>query len=417
MKFLKNRRHSVCGINVAALFVFLLVFLFAQEARTSNPLDNFVNSGTVIPEKCSVLIIDLSDGKKLFSHNSEVPLIPASINKVVTIASLLEKSGTDFKYETKVYTTGKVKDGVLEGNLIFVGSGDPSLGADIEPIGSDLIEECIAHLKERKIKRISGGIEIDNSIFEGPSTPPSWQAADLKQSYGTGCHGFNYRRNAVGKSSVANPGMVFTSQLLSALRQAGIEVEENKDATNEGRKMLFTHQSPSIDEIMRSCMMRSDNLYAEAFLRTTALLNGKEGTTEKGANLERKYWEKKNLPLEQVELIDGSGLSRSNRMTADFMGSLLKYMADNVDFVSFFPLAGQEGTLKKFLKDTSLDSYVALKTGSMNGIQCYAGYLLDDEYAPTHAIVVMINGFKNSRDAAKREVEKMLLEIFRPNIE
>jgi len=70
--------------------------------------------------------------------------------------------------------------------------------------------------------------------------------------------------------------------------------------------------------------------------------------------------------------------------------------------------------MRNFMKDTPLDSYLALKTGSMNGIKCYAGYLLDDDYAPTHAVVVMVNGFKGSRAAVKKAVGDMLLEIFRP---
>ena len=87
-------------------------------------------------------------------------------------------------------------------------------------------------------------------------------------------------------------------------------------------------------------------------------------------------------------------------------------MSGNVDYVSFFPLAGQEGTLKSFLKDTELDSYIALKTGSMRGIQCYAGYKLDDDYAPTHVVVIMINNFKCSRSIVRELCEKMLLKTF-----
>lgn len=71
-----------------------------------------------------------------------------------------------------------------------------------------------------------------------------------------------------------------------------------------------------------------------------------------------------------------------------------------------------EGTLKKFLAETPLDSYVAMKTGSMRGIQCYAGYKLDDDYMPTHVIVIIMNDIEKSRDKAKREAEKMLLSIF-----
>ncbi len=115
-----------------------------------------------------------------------------------------------------------------------------------------------------------------------------------------------------------------------------------------------------------------------------------------------------------VNIIDGSGLSRQNRVTARFMAHVLSKRADNPYYASFFPLAGQEGTLKNFLVDTPLEGYVAMKTGSMKGIQCYAGYKLDDDYAPTHIIVVMLNDMTN-RSAAREAVRRALLEVFDNN--
>lgn len=159
-------------------------------------------------------------------------------------------------------------------------------------------------------------------------------------------------------------------------------------------------------------MMRSDNLFAESMLRTYGKLNLGDGSTEDAASKEYAMWKKRNMPLDGVTIIDGSGLSRSNRVTANFMTSVLSSMANNEVYASFFPLAGQEGTLKKFLAETPLDSYIAMKTGSMKGIQCYAGYLLDDNYAPTHTVVIIMNDINGSRDRAKKAAQKMLLEIF-----
>ncbi len=86
-------------------------------------------------------------------------------------------------------------------------------------------------------------------------------------------------------------------------------------------------------------------------------------------------------------------------------------MGDNEDYASFMPLAGQEGTLSDFLKGTDLDAYVAMKTGSMKGIQCYAGYKLDEQFAPTHSIVIIMNQIGH-RGEARRAAEDMLLAIF-----
>lgn len=178
------------------------------------------------------------------------------------------------------------------------------------------------------------------------------------------------------------------------------------------RAILLDHQSPPIDDIMRSCMKRSDNLYAEALLRTLALLCGKPGDTGEGAAIEMDFWKKKGADMESVLLIDGSGLSRFNRMTAKFITDVLVKMSYNADYVSFFPLAGQEGTMRSFLKDTPLDGYIAMKTGSMGGVQCFAGYMLDEDYAPTHVVVILINDFPGTRSAVRDKAAKMLLDTF-----
>ena len=189
---------------------------------------------------------------------------------------------------------------------------------------------------------------------------------------------------------------------------------DNKDLGVGERKILFTHFSPSIDEIMRSCMMRSDNLFAESMLRTYGKLNSGDGSTVDAAKRETEMWKKKRMPLNGVTIIDGSGLSRNNRVTADFMTGVLTSMASDEVYASFFPLAGQEGTLKTFLAETPLEGYIAMKTGSMKGIQCYAGYMLDDNYAPTHTVVIIMNDITGSRDKAKKAAQAMLLEIFNP---
>ncbi len=356
--------------------------------------------------------MDLASGKVVDSHNPDLPLVPASINKSATIATLLCKSGINYRYTTKIYAEGKIQNGTIHGNLLVVGGGDPTLGADVEPIGSDILQECVSALKAKGINNIEGEIRVDESIFPGPATPPLWAAGDLSNAYGTGCHGLNYQRNASGGHSVANPAAVFAARLKSALSAASINVEGVSLVDLKRGELLVTHLSPSIDEIMRSCMMRSDNLYAETFIRTYAMLCGKSASTAEGAALEMDFWKHKNMPMAGVKVVDGSGLSRSNRLTANFLGHVLKYMSQNVDYASFFPLAGQEGTLRNFLKDTPLDSYIAMKTGSMSGIQCYAGYLLDEDYAPTHVVVIMVNDFKGSRDAVKRAAAKMLLDTF-----
>lgn len=380
------------------------------QARRDSAIGVLVHSPSIDSTAFAMLVVNLSNGRTIAQYHPDRPLIPASIMKSLTIATLIREKGPDWRYDTKVYLEGHVKDGVLDGNLVVMGSGDPTINSVSEPKTPDFVREIVDALKNKKIEEIRGRIVIDERDFAGPATPPSWGRGDLSRSYGTGSHGFNYRNNASGKSAVTNPGAVFTAELKSALAKEGISVV-GESLEVGGQKLLMTHRSAPLEEIMRSCMMRSDNLFAEMLLRTYSHSIGKDGSTEEGAKAETDYWHRRHMPMQDVRIIDGSGLSRQNRLTPRFLSDVLREMSEDVEYASFFPLAGQEGTLRGFMKGSRLDSYLAMKTGSMNGVQCYAGYMLDDDFAPTHAIVVMCN---NMRDRAgfRKALGNALLVVF-----
>lgn len=395
------------------LLIIALIACWADSmAQDANPVvERFVKASGIKPESVAVMITDLSDNNVIGSHNISTPLIPASIMKSVTTAALLNKVGPNYRYHTGIFIDGPLDMGILRGNLVIVGACDPSVNSMSEPYGQNIIEEITDALRLAGINKIEGKIIIDESEFAGSPRPDSWMAADFRESYGTGIHAFNFENNARGGRSVENPSSVFISRLKSALAKEMISIDE-KDLGIGKRTQIFDHVSPPIDEIMRSCMMRSDNMFAEAMLRTYGKLEGKDGSTPSAANREYAFWVERKMPMEGVEIIDGSGLSRQNRVTAEFMNGILTQMSGDATYASFFPLAGQEGTLKKFLAETPLDSYIAMKTGSMKGIQCYAGYKLDEDYVPTHSVVIIMNDIVGKRDRVRKAAENMLLDIF-----
>lgn len=398
-------------------FMWLLMFISSAAMVLASgfeeSLQTFRQSAGLDSAQTSVLVMELNTGNRLVDYNSSLPLIPASITKCVTVATLLEKVGSRFRFETPVWYTGKIENGVLNGDLVVEASGDPSLNTRHEPGSKDFVAEIVDAVKSLRISDINGEIIIDESNFPGPAVNPTWQKGDLPHAYGTGTHGFNFEDNACGSRSVADPAGVFRTRLCNALSQSGISIDAKEQDTGGRRHRLGEHRSESVDEIMRSCMMRSDNQFAEALLRSVGFQYGKEGSTSRGAAEELKYWKRRHADMEGVEIVDGSGLSRSNRITANFMSDVLSHMSGNPYYASFFPLAGQEGTLKKFLAGTPLDGEIAMKTGSMRGIQCYAGYKLDAEYAPTHIVVVMMNNLSN-RAAARTALQRLLLDVFAP---
>jgi D-alanyl-D-alanine carboxypeptidase/D-alanyl-D-alanine-endopeptidase (penicillin-binding protein 4) len=168
------------------------------------------------------------------------------------------------------------------------------------------------------------------------------------------------------------------------------------------------YKSPTYGKIMKSMMTRSDNLFAEAMLRT---IDGGESRT-KAISTELKYWKSQGLNVDVLTLRDGSGLARGNKFSPKFLGELLAKMAEGKNcatYVKLFPIVGQEGTVRNFLKDTALQGKMVMKSGSMSGVHCYAGYKIDKDGTPTHAVVVMVNNFYCQRSQVKKSIEKLLL--------
>ena len=103
-------------------------------------------------------------------------------------------------------------------------------------------------------------------------------------------------------------------------------------------------------------------------------------------------------------------------MTPKFMEQVLTHMAKSSmadTYVSLFPKVGKEGTVRNFLKGTALDGKLVLKSGSMNGVHCYAGYKLGSNGKPTHSVVIIVNNFFCTRDALRKEIQRFLLAVFK----
>lgn len=405
-----RQRHSGRRWSLLTTLLLLTVIL-AGAVTPQEAIDRFVDTPRLPKGSMAVIVSELPSGKVMASYNTDLALTPASIMKSVTLASASELMDVEKEMVTPVMIDGVVTDGTLQGNLIIEGVGDPSINTMKWPKSEEFTQEIVAALKREGIKRISGNILIDESCLSGGSIPPDWNKGDLSASYGTGNHAFNYKDNATGKRSVSNPDEVFISDLTSAMSKAGISLDRTKLEGGK-RKVILRHKSAPVKEIMRSCMMRSDNMFAESMLRQFGKASGLDGSTPKAAAEEMKFWRNRRAPMEGVNIVDGSGLSRKNKVTVNFMESVLRSKRNDVEYVSFFPLAGQEGTLSGFLKDTPLDAYIAMKTGSMRGIQCYAGYKLDEDFAPTHVVVVMVNDFTCERAYLRKAIERLLLDIF-----
>ena len=138
-----------------------------------------------------VAVHSLDRNERLFELQARALLVPASVAKIAAVATAAEAVGWDYQFETTIRATGPVTDGVLAGDLLVVGSGDPTIGGRA---GEDL-STWAAALKAAGIRRIEGRIIGDDDAIEKPRPQLAWAWDDLGYPTGTIFGALNYAEN------------------------------------------------------------------------------------------------------------------------------------------------------------------------------------------------------------------------------
>lgn len=409
-----------------------------------------------------VEITEIATGRTIESENVGVSMIPASILKSVTSATALNILGEDFRYATSVYLQGDVEDDTLHGNLLIMASGDPTLESSSFTDREGFTDMIVSQLKSQGISTVTGRILVDESLFIDTGQIPQWVIEDTGWDYGAGYYGFNYNNNSfklytedlttepevpnidvivqknnsgldiirgvnsdiyfISGRNVRNknysvsttmnsPSEVFIYNLTKRLDNEGISLSGDIDDYSDKKTLLLKYESPVNVEMLRKMMFVSDNLMAEATLRALSPGTSRDEAIKK----ELAFWKNAGVSTDFIKIADGSGLARVDRVTPSFLTGVLTYMAKSRyadTYVSLFPKVGSQGTVKRFLRQTALDGKLVLKSGSMNGVHCYAGYKIDSNGKPTHTVVIIVNNFYCSRDALRQEMQRFLLSVF-----
>ena len=419
-----NIRYISHYLRKTALPVLIWMLGALSIASAQEPADTICVADTVeaprprpdIPEPAvvGIAVRELSSGIDIAERNIDTPLSPASILKCVTAACAIADGKATMRFETSAHIRGAVKDRQLWGDLVIMASGDPTTDSAYFPANTGLADSIAARIALLGIDSIRGQIVFDASLMPGGGPSPHWLPEDYKWSYGAGHYALNYRDNTLPPDkAMPDPTGYFYDALEKSLSARGIEVlDEDIDIHGTSREIYRRH-SPAGREIMRSMMVRSDNMFAEAMLRSLA-----PGDDVKNAiSREHALLARLGLSTREITLHDGSGLARDNRVTPRFMATLLQQMASSPyagEYISLFPKAGEEGTVRRLLSSTPLAGQLVLKSGSMRGVQCYAGYKLNDNGEPTHAVVVIVNKFNCPRSTVVKQAEEFLLETFMP---
>ena len=439
-----------------------------------------------IPAKnISVYIRDLNSETALIEHNADKLRTPASTMKLLTTYAALKALGPNYSWRTEVWTRGKLKNGVLKGDLIFKGFGDPFLVVEN-------FWKLVKTLRDKGLKDIQGDIIIDNSYFQQASHNPSafdgkpfrvynaqssavmfnFQATrflfrpvlnkdsvidkkaktknkkkrskkDKNKSIGKvevipfpkienfkfknqlklvkgKCKRSHYRpkfsRDKKGVLIIkgnfsAKCKQRFILRVVSKPEQhvfnAFREIWQDLKGTISGKlkigqiskndERFHVYSSPTLGEQIRLINKWSNNVMTRQLLLTLGAKQfGSPGTMEKGKKAVYSILSENGINTKGIELENGSGLSRTAKISARQMANLLSQAYRDAympEFLASLSLPGVDGTLVNRFRRDDIRGRSHLKTGTIDFVTAIAGYMLN-RAGKRMVIVIQHNGKK-----------------------
>jgi D-alanyl-D-alanine carboxypeptidase/D-alanyl-D-alanine-endopeptidase (penicillin-binding protein 4) len=321
-------------------------------------------------------VVDLSTGQPLFAQREDVALAPASNEKLFVTAAALLRFGPSATLPTTLRAAPGAAvdaDGVLRGDLYLVGGGDPTLGdAGLTALADQLAAAGVT--------RVAGGVIGDESLFDTLRGGP-----DSGFRYDGDLGGFlsalTWRH---GRATAGSPARAAATKLAALLKErditydrkprAGTMTAANGISAAADAEPLATYPSPTMGTLIAATNVPSENFYAEMLAKALGARFGAGGTTAAGLAVARAQLATFGV---HPKLIDGSGLSRSDRTTARQVVRLLQRM-DAQDSAATWsaslPVAGQSGTLRLRMRGTAAAGRCRAKTGTLIGVSALSGY-------------------------------------------
>ena len=262
------------------------------------------------------------------------------------------------------------------------------------------------------------GLEVDNHL---KSTTIGHDAAYF---YGAP---YSYDRSVYGeipankneftvKGDIPNPALLLAQHFRQKLSEDGFSINSFsivRSAPIAGMKIIYTHLSPTLSEIITETNVKSNNHFAEYLFKFISTKNNKVGATVESISTIRSYWKSKELPVDQLFQYDGCGLSPCDIVSANFYVELLIYMRNKSpysnDFYNSLPVTGGRGTLSELLVNTPLQGKIHAKSGTIENVKCYAGYM--ELKNRTLVFSLMVNNPNGTTHAVVSKMEEFLLKV------
>lgn len=463
------------------LFIITLLFIsvsFAQNT-TVNKLKELLKDKFFESTMVAVDVFDLTENKNLFRYNHKMLLHPASNMKVITSAAGLLFLGPNYKFSTKLFHTGNIIDSTLYGDLYFVGGGDPDFKLnELNLFSNYFIKNGISKVKGNLYADISfkdslfwgsGWMWDDDPSTDEPYLFPlivnkntfsaKYSPGNLNEpvkieitpntsffniinnsiTVDNDSNSFKIERQWIDRNNnilikgmlpetskggivaqnVWSPHFYFLTLFKENLERNGIILEGKIDTLTltENATLIFELNRP-YSEVIKDINKISYNLGAEMTLYALAEKHfGKPATAVNGIKMIDSMITFAGLKPNVYRLVDGSGVSHYNLVTAELLTSLLKYFYIKYpvlykDLYDSFPIAGIDGSLRNRMKGTKAENNVRAKTGTLSGVSCLSGYVMADNGNMLAFSILIQNHVRNTQKAVsiQNEICKILAE-------
>ena len=314
------------------------------------------------------LAVDLDTGARIYGLRAGTPRMPASVEKLYTSATALRRMGASTRLQTEILATANPDaEGVIDGNLYLRGNGDPTFGASA-------MKRLAGELDDAGIATVTGRVVGDESGFDLRRGVPSSGYA-LTSEVGP-LSALTYNRGMTGMRSPfwqPNPAKFAAKAFTRALRHRGIDVARSAQAgvAPGDAEPMGLWRSHSLGVLLRDMNLPSDNFMAETLAKVLGARYGDGGTTTEGAAVMRAEMDELGIG---PSLVDGSGLSRSDRTSPRDVVTLLETMDEEIAFTGSLAIAGRNGTLEDRMRGTAAQDRCQAKTGTRRDVSALAGY-------------------------------------------
>jgi serine-type D-Ala-D-Ala carboxypeptidase/endopeptidase (penicillin-binding protein 4) len=370
-----------------------------QDSQLQRRLARALLVPHVAPARSAAVAFDLAAGTVLFEQNGDRPLAPASNEKLPLTYAALVQLGAAFRIDTEVLGEGEQEGTQWTGTLILKGNGDPTLSrADLRDLA--------AQVKGLGILSVTGGVVGDESAYDTRRVVAGWKPSFFIDE-SPPLSALVVDRARVGGVVTRTPALAAATAFRDTLRKAGIAVDGpvRTAPAEEWSELLATVSSPTLAAMVRFMDRESDNFTAEMLLKQLGLAELQRGTSAAGASVVTKTLAEAGVPMRGVRIVDGSGLSLLDRLTANALGGLLEIAWANPTvrpaLLAALPVAGVNGTLQHRLSKPPARGRVLAKTGTTDNASSLSGYVSD-----RYAFAVVQNGHPLSYWWARRAQDR-----------